>query len=277
MKNNQKNTLFLSSALQDSLNRISHMYDDYLQTIFSSDSITSQIGHLQEEMFKSYKQFFQLYTPSIISSLTNSLSIMSEAMTAAVRDNITTSMYNNLSESLKTMISLQSLQQQLIDIAPEPSFDHPDNLNNLPEDDFVIVDESAVKIYEFPDCIYIPIGNSRIKMPTSILLTIINLIISTIITISIAVVQFNSSQEDQIKQTQIEETQIELQRAQNGILQQLLHNIDTSSSSEAEAIKELQKTVEEQNKQYSQNQGTCLSVEEDNDNSKSTKDTDTPK
>lgn len=277
MKNNQKNTLFLGSALQDSLNRISHMYDGYLQTIFSSDSITSQIGHLQEEMFKSYKQFFQLYTPSIISSLTNSLSIMSEAMTAAVRDNITTSMYNNLSESLKTMISLQSLQQQLIDIAPEPSFDHPDNLNNLPEDDFVIVDESAVKIYEFPDCIYIPIGNSRIKMPTSILLTIINLIISTIITISIAVVQFNSSQEDQIKQTQIEETQIELQRAQNKILQQLLHNIDTSSSSEAEAIKELQKTVEEQNKQYSQNQDTCLSVEENNDNSKLTKDTDTPK
>ena len=277
MKNNQKNTLFLSSALQDSLNRISHMYDDYLQTIFSSDSITSQIGHLQEEMFKSYKHFFQLYTPSIISSLTNSLSIMSEAMTAAVRDNITTNMYNNLSESLKTMISLQSLQQQLIDIAPEPSFDHPDNLNNLPEDDFVIVDESAVKIYEFPDCIYIPIGNSRIKMPTSILLTIINLIISTIITISIAVVQFNSSQEDQIKQTQIEETQIELQRAQNKILQQLLHNIDTSSSSEAEAIKELQKTVEEQNKQYSQNQDTCLSVEENNDNSKLTKDTDTPK
>ena len=54
------------------------------------------------------------------------LSIMSEAMTAAVRDNITTNMYNNLSESLKTMISLQSLQQQLIDIAPEPSFDRPD-------------------------------------------------------------------------------------------------------------------------------------------------------
>lgn len=145
------------------------------------------------------------------------------------------------------------------------------------QDDFVIVDESAVKIYEFPDCIYIPIGNSRIKMPTSILLTLINLIISTILTISIAVVQFNSSQEDQIKQTQIEETQIELQRAQNEILQQLLHNIDTSSSSEAEAIKELQKTVEEQNKQYSQNQDTCLSVEEDNDNSKLTKDTDTPK
>lgn len=166
MKNNQKNTLFLSSALQDSLNRISHMYDGYLQTIFSSDSITSQIGQLQEEMVKSYKHFFQLYTPSIISSLTNSLSIMSEAMTAAVRDNITTNMYNNLSESLKTMISLQSLQQQLI---------------------------------------------------------------------------------------------------------------DTSSSSEAEAIKELQKTVEEQNKQYSQNQDTCLSVEEDNDNSKLTKDTDTPK
>lgn len=114
MKNNQKNTLFLSSALQDSLNRISHMYDGYLQTIFSSDSITSQIGQLQEEMVKSYKHFFQLYTPSIISSLTNSLSIMSEAMTAAVRDNITTNMYNNLSEFLTCLSAYAGLQFLLL-------------------------------------------------------------------------------------------------------------------------------------------------------------------
>ena len=71
--------------------------------------------------------------------------------------------------------------------------------------------------------------------------------------------------------------QLELQRAQNEMLQQLLHNIDTSSSSEAETIKELKKTVEELNKQYSQTQDTCSPVEEGTDNSKSTEDTDTPK
>lgn len=115
------------------------------------------------------------------------------------------------------------------------------------------------------------------EIDLSLSISVILALCAIVSPISIAVVQFNSSQEDQIKQTQIEEIQIELQRAQNEILQQLLHNIDTSSSSEAEAIKELQKTVEEQNKQYSQNQDTCLSVEEDNDNSKLTKDTDTPK
>lgn len=49
---------------------------------------------------------------------------------------------------------------------------------------------------------------------------------------------------------------------------------DGSTTGDAE-LKDIR--VEEQNKQYSQNQDTCLSVEEDNDNSKLTKDTDTPK
>ena len=73
---------------------------------------------------------------------------------------------------------------------------------------------------------------------------------------------------------QIEEAQLELQRAQNEMLQQLLHNIDVSLSSEAQTIKELQETVEELHKQYSQTQDTCSPVEEGTDNSKSTEDTD---
>ena len=114
-------------------------------------------------------------------------------------------------------------------------------------------------------------------MPTSFLLALIDLIISTILTISIAIAQSNSSRTEPINQMQIEESQLELQRAQNEMLQQLLHNIDTSSSSEAETIKELKKTVEELNKQCSPTQDTCSPVEEDTDNSKSTEDTDTQK
>ena len=75
----------------------------------------------------------------------------------------------------------------------------------------------------------------------------------------------------------IEEAQLELQHAQNEMLQQLLHDIDTSSSSEAETIKELKETVEELNKQYSQTQDTCSPVEAGNDNPESTEDTDIQK
>lgn len=207
---------------------------------------------------------------------------MSEIMTATVRENITTGVYNNLNESLKQSLSLLKLQNQFLNVTPELHFrsgraDRPEDLGGLPEDDFVIVDETAAKTYELPDSVYIPVGNSRIKMSTSFLLALIDLIINTILTISIAIAQSNSSQAEQIKQVQIEESQLELQQAQNEMLQQLLHDIDTSSSSEAETIKELKETVEELNKQYSQTQDTCSPVEAGNDNSESTEDTDIQK
>lgn len=282
MNDKQKNNPFLTPEMKDlidSLNKITDSYSGYFQTIFHSDLMNYQIAQLQEEIVKPYRQLFRLYTPTMVASLTESLSKMSEIMTATVRENITTGVYNNLNESLKQSLSLLELQNQFLSVPPELLFhsdfsNYPKDLGGLSEDDFAIVDDTTVKTYELPDSVYIPIGNNRIKMPTSFLLALIDLIISTILTISIAIAQSNSSQSDQIKQVQIEESQLELQRAKNEMLQQLLHNIDTSSSSEAETIKELKKTVEELNKQCSPTQDTCSPVEADNDNSESTEDTD---
>lgn len=284
MGNKRKNNPFLNPELQnlqDTINRISHMYSGHLQDIFSS-SMNAQLHQLQVDFLLPYVRIIDAYTPTMVASLTDSLSKMSEIMTATVRENITTGVYNNLNESLKQSLSLLKLQNQFLNVTPELHFrsgraDRPEDLGGLPEDDFVIVDETATKTYELPDSVYIPVGNSRIKMSTSFLLALIDLIINTILTISIAIAQSNSSQAEQIKQVQIEESQLELQQAQNEMLQQLLHDIDTSSSSEAETIKELKETVEELNKQYSQTQDTCSPVEEGTDNSKSTEDTDNQK
>ena len=284
MGNKRKNNPFLNPELQnlqDTINRISHMYSGHLQDIFSS-SMNAQLHQLQVDFLLPYVRIIDAYTPTMVASLTDSLSKMSEIMTATVRENITTGVYNNLNESLKQSLSLLKLQNQFLNVTPELHFrsgraDRPEDLGGLPEDDFVIVDETATKTYELPDSVYIPVGNSRIKMSTSFLLALIDLIINTILTISIAIAQSNSSQAEQIKQVQIEESQLELQQAQNEMLQQLLHDIDTSSSSEAETIKELKETVEELNKQYSQTQDTCSPVEEGTDNSKSTEDTDIQK
>lgn len=285
MNDKQKNNPFLTPEMRnliDSLNKITDSYSGYFQTIFHSDLMNYQIAQLQEEIVKPYRQLFRLYTPSMVASFTESLSKMSDIMTTTIRENITTGVYNNLNESLKQSLSLLELQKQFLNLPPELHFhsdlsNYSEDLGGLPEDDFVIVDDTTVKTYELPDSVYIPIGNNRIKMPTSFLLALIDLIISTILTISIAIAQSNSSQSDQIKQVQIEESQLELQRAQNKMLQQLLHNIDTSSSSEAETIKELKETVEELNTQYSQTQGTFSPVEAGNDNSESTEDIDIPK
>ena len=282
MNDKQKNNPFLTPEMKnliDSLNKITDSYSGYFQTIFHSDLMNYQIAQLQEEIVKPYRQLFRLYTPSMVASFTESLSKMSDIMTTTIRENITTGVYNNLNESLKQSLSLLELQKQFLNLPPELHFhsdlsNYSEDLGGLPEDDFVIVDDTTVKTYELPDSVYIPIGNNRIKMPTSFLLALIDLIISTILTISIAIAQSNSSRTEQINQMQIEESQLELQRAQNEMLQQLLHNIDTSSSSEAETIKELKKTVEELNKQCSPTQDTCSPVEADNDNSESTEDTD---
>ena len=284
MGNKRKNNPFLNPELQnlqDTINRISHMYSGHLQDIFSS-SMNAQLHQLQVDFLLPYVRIIDAYTPTMVASLTDSLSKMSEIMTATVRENITTGVYNNLNESLKQSLSLLKLQNQFLNVTPELHFrsgraDRPEDLGGLPEDDFVIVDETATKTYELPDSVYIPVGNSRIKMSTSFLLALIDLIINTILTISIAIAQSNSSLSEQIKQVQIEESQLELQQAQNEMLQQLLHDIDTSSSSEAETIKELKETVEELNKQYSQTQDTCSPVEAGNDNSESTEDTDIQK
>ena len=249
MNDKQKNNPFLTPEMRnliDSLNKITDSYSGYFQTIFHSDLMNYQIAQLQEEIVKPYRQLFRLYTPSMVASFTESLSKMSEIMTTTIRENITTGVYNNLNESLKQSLSPLELQKQFLNLPPELHFhsdlsNYSEDLGGLPEDDFVIVDDTTVKTYELPDSVYIPIGNNRIKMPTSFLLALIDLIISTILTISIAIAQSNSSRTEQINQMQIEESQLELQHAQNEMLQQLLHNIDTSSSSEAETIKELKK------------------------------------
>jgi hypothetical protein len=57
----------------------------------------------------------------------------------------------------------------------------------------------------------------------------------------------------------------------------ILHNVDVSSSSEAESIKELKETVEEQNKQFPQIQDTTASTAKDLDSSEEAEDTDSSK
>lgn len=263
---------FLSPELQETMKRISDIQLEYGQNILPI-TITSQIQQIQESLTAPCRELIQSYSSIMSSSLASQVSQLSESLNSTIRDNITTGLYSALSESLKNDFSYRELQQQILNLTPalrtpSKTFDYPEDLGGLPKDDYVIVDEQAVKTYELPDSVYIPIGNSRIKMPTSFLFELISLIVSTVLTISIAITQSNSPQPGQVKQVQIEEAQLELQRSQNEMLHQLLHDIDVSLSSEAETLKELQETVEELHKQYSQTQDTCSPVEEGTDNSK---------
>ncbi|WP_373120132.1 hypothetical protein [Ruminococcus sp. Marseille-P328] len=274
---------FLSPELQETMKRISNIHLECVQNILPSIATPSQIQQIQETLAAPYKELIQSYSSIMSSSVAFQLSQLSESLNSAIHDNVRAGLYSTLSESLKNAFPYHELQQQILNLTPalhipSKTLDYPENLGGLPKDDYVIVDDQAAKTYELPDSVCIPIGNRRIKMPTSILLSIIEAIISAIITISIAIAQSNPSSADtQKKQLQVEEARFQLQYSENEMLRQLLHDIDTSSSSEAETIKELQETVEELHKQYSQTQDTCSPVEEGTDNSKSNEGTDIPK
>ena len=197
---------------------------------------------------------------------------------------ISNSICNNLNETLRNSVSFQELSSALRNITPgelnfishSHTYDSTEIVGGLPgdEDDFVIADESIVKTYDLPKSVYIHLGNHRVKIPTPTFVAIIGIILNTIVSISLAIAQSNSSQAAQTKQMQIEEAQLQLQNSQNELLQQLLHNVDVSSSSEAESIKELKEAVEEQNKQFSQIQDTTASIAKDLDSSGEAEDTD---
>lgn len=209
-------------------------------------------------------------------------SCMSEPLTKA----LSASVNRSISNSLKNSPSFQKFSSTLGGITPElklvsssHTYDFPKELGGLSEcdNDYVVVDKSAVKTYDLPDSVAIPIGNNRIRISTSLLFAIISFILSTGISIASSLVQSNSSQVAQDKQLQVEEAQLEVQRAQYKMLQQLLHNVDTSSSNEAKAIKDLQETVEEQNKQLSEIQDKNPPTGEDLDKTDKANITDTPK
>lgn len=273
MKNNQKSNPFINPEFQNSLIKFSSMYSEILKKSLPSDLLPTQMNLLKEDILKPYRQILQSYSTNASSALVSSLSQMSEAMAILTRDNVTNAIYNNLNESLKKIISLHDLQQQFSTITPKITPDASEKDKNLPKDDFVIVNEAAIEPYEFPDSICIPVGNHKIKISTSIFLSIIGMILS----IFISVTQSVSSRSEGLRQQQIEETQIQLQRSQNELLMQLLQDIDVSSSSEIESINELTKSVEEQNKLLSQIRDISSLNGEYSDNSEEVEDTDDPK
>lgn len=270
---------FLTPELQATMKKISDIRLECVRNALPN-AMASQIQQIQESLTAPCRELIQSYSSIMSSSLASQVSQLSKSLNSSIRDNITADLYSVLSESVKNDFSYRELQQQVLNLTPtlrtpSKTFDYPENLGGLPKDDYVVVDEQAVKTYELPDSVYLPVGNSRVKMPTSFLLALVDLIVNTALTIFLAIVQSNSPQPEQVKQVQIEEAQLELQRAQNEMLHQLLHDIDVSLSSEAESIKELQESVEELHKHYLQTQYTCSPVEESTDNSKLPEDTDT--
>ena len=123
-----------------------------------------------------------------------------------------------------------------------------------PNEDYVTLDKDSIETFEIPESIAIPLGKYRVKMSTDVFISIISLLVSIILSTSIAILQ-----------------------TQNQHLYDLLHSIDTSSSSESGSLQSLKKAVEEQNLHLSRIEKSLDSIEKSLDNNASSGNTESEK
>ena len=107
-------------------------------------------------------------------------------------------------------------------------------------------------------------------MSTDVFISIISLLVSIILSTSIALYQSSQGPtKSETQQIQLDETQNALLQTQNQLLYDLLHSIDTSSSSESGSLQSLKKAVEEQNLHLSRIEKSLDSIEKSLDNNAS--------
>lgn len=129
-----------------------------------------------------------------------------------------------VNSSFKTFESfIPGIQQVLIDF---------EDSNNLPDGDYVIVDENAVKVLDLTGSIFIPLGNYRVKIHTwSLILLLFSMC-------EFSYTQYQNYQ--QAKQTaEYQERILEIQEDTNKTLHDLVDSIDATNSSQQEVIDSL--------------------------------------
>lgn len=275
------------SDYNDSLKRMTKIMSDSLlctsqfhKAVTSSTAFatTQSVAKIMEPYRNLCENFKTAYSDSIAKTIGPCLS---QQLAKSLSDSIHKSFSNSLKNNpafTELSLTLNRATPELTFLSHSHTYDFPTDLGGISEnDDYVIVDKSAIKTYNLPDSVAIPIGNCRIKLPTSLFVAIVQFIIGTVITLSLTFAQSCSSTESANKQLQVENVQIQLLKSQNIMFQQLLNNIDTSSSSEIEAINELKQSVEEQSKQLSQCQETLDKFEEALDNHETVENIDTAK
>lgn len=129
-----------------------------------------------------------------------------------------------VNSSFKTFESfIPGIQQVLIDF---------EDSNDLPDGDYVIVDENAVKVLDLTSSIFIPLGNYRVKIHTwSLILLLFSMC-------EFSYTQYQNYQ--QAKQTaEYQERILEIQEDTNKTLHDLVDSIDATNSSQQEVIDSL--------------------------------------
>lgn len=229
------------------------------------------IQDLINQMTQPYQEISKHICPTFSLPLTELSHNISKEMIDTLKISFDASVISNeLTESIRRIC----IAPELVSVLNGHTYNFPEDLGGLPtDDDFVTVDETAVKTYELSDSIAIPIDNNRIKISTSNFIALVSLIIQFVLSI-ISMIP-SAPTESETKQIQAEETQILLLESQNQILCELFHNIDLSSSSQAEVLQSLKENVEAQNTAISDLEESLDSIQQSLDSMSESENTET--
>lgn len=250
-----------SQHINETLRNMVNSICESQKVLYDSIAPSRAMQSLITEMVRPYHELYGIAAQSISFSLTE----LSNNIAKEMADTIAASFSNSfaskeVSEAFRKMCTAPNL----INVLKGHTYDFSEEPDRLPIDDYVTVDKSVVKEYNIPDSIAIPIGHNRIKMKTSDFIALIALISQFIFAIISLIPSVPT--EAETKQIQAEEAQILLLESQNQMLCDLFHNIDLSSSSQAEFLQSLKESVEAQSSAISDLEESLDSIQQSLDN-----------
>ena len=141
----------------------------------------------------------------------------------------------NESLSQSSVSPAKTVIKELIEeiIPSNPQFETADTSDS--STDYVFLDQSAIKEYELPETLAIPIGHNRIKIKFDTLISIIALIVSLFAL---------------LKPSAADPEQLALQRTEVQLLSEILENTESSDSDTAKKLDALQESIDELNSHF---------------------------
>ena len=204
--------------------------------------------NIQNTYMEAYKKLMEGYRTTLIQfskQITDSFTTPS--LQAGIAE-FSSSIYESTQRAME--VSNKAIMQKFLNSAAfretYENYCEPDT----EDDDYVVMEESVAKEYDFPETLAIPVGEKRVRISTDQFLTIFgSIIIPILFQFAGILLDLHQSQLDaqtEEKRIQIEEERNNLLKEQNQLLDlyiNTLQSIDTSHSSQAETIESLKKTL----------------------------------
>lgn len=232
---------FLNSSVFESAaqaSKIQELYDDSTLAAFHEASVLAS-----KFINPAVLEFAQNVMRSPMADFIENNHILSSALD---RPEMGTISCSQILKDVGIQVNVGTSINELFSERIKASFSEVKQSDVSSDSDYVTIPDSTVKEICVPETIAIPIGNHRVRIRTDLFISILLVLIELTVNLLLSFVPQSASQpdEEQIKYHQAQEL---IQQWQNHSILELLSDIDTSVSSQAESLQGLKESLEDQN------------------------------